>query len=93
MLPNTKNCFPNYFPLQNQTLGFHFPYENSFSPTFILHSEFDLHRAKRSIRLQIHSIYIVNFDKFTIGLYFPFMSFMLAKFQEDKKLIAMSLIK
>ena len=49
MLPNTVNHFLDYFPLQNQTLGFHFPYGNSLSPAFILHSEFNLDRTKRSL--------------------------------------------
>ena len=53
MLPNTENRFPDYFLLQSQTPGFHFPYENSFSPAFILHSKFDLHQTKRSLTLSI----------------------------------------
>ena len=58
MLTNTKNCFLNYFPLQNQTLEFYFPYENSLFPTFILHSEFNLHSTKHSLNnaLCIHKI-------------------------------------
>ena len=40
MLPNIENRFLDYFPLQNQTPGFHFPYKNSFFSAFILHSEF-----------------------------------------------------
>ena len=46
MLPNTENHFPDYFPLHNQTLEFYFLYGNSLSPTFILHSEFDLQWTK-----------------------------------------------
>ena len=46
MLPNTENHFPDYFPLHNQTLEFYFLYGNSLSPTFILHSEFDLRWTK-----------------------------------------------
>ena len=49
MLLNTINRFSDYFSLQNQTPGFHIPYENSFTPAFILHSEFNLHRTKRSL--------------------------------------------
>ena len=45
-----ENRFLEYFLLQNQTPGFHFPYRNSLSPTFILHSEFDLHRTKCSLK-------------------------------------------
>ena len=50
MLPNARNHFPDYFLLRNQTLEFHFPYRNSFALAFILHLEFYLHRAKRSLR-------------------------------------------
>ena len=56
MLSNTGKSFPDYFPLQNQTLGFHFSYENSFSPAFILHLEFDLHRAKRNLSFKISKL-------------------------------------
>ena len=49
MLPNTRNRFSDYFSLQNQTPEFYFPYGNSFTLAFILHSEFDLHRTKCSL--------------------------------------------
>ena len=48
------------------------------------------------LRLQLHSIYFlldVNFVKFTIGLDFLLISSILAKFQKDKKSIAMLSIK
>ena len=51
MLPNIGNRFLDYFPLQNQTPGFHFPYGNLLFPAFILHSEFDLHWTKRSFNV------------------------------------------
>ena len=41
--------------------------------------------------LQFHSIFFlldVNFEKSTIGLYFLLISFILAKFQEDQRSIA-----
>ena len=62
MLPNTENRFPDYFPLQNQTPGFQFPYGNSFSPAFILHSEFNLHRAKCSLSLSLKGVCIAMED-------------------------------
>ena len=48
-----------------------------------------------NITLQLYLIFFllnVNFDKFTIGLHFLLMSYMFAKFSEDKKSIAMLLI-
>ena len=62
MLPNTENRSSDYFPLQNQTPGFHFPYGNSFSPAFILHSEFNLHRAKCSLSLSLKGVCIAMED-------------------------------
>ena len=49
MLLNIENRFLDYFPLQNQTPKLYFPYRNSLSPTFILHSKFDLHWTKNSL--------------------------------------------
>ena len=42
-----------------------------------------------------HNIFLldVNFDKFIIELHFIYISFILAKFLEDPRLIAMSSIK
>ena len=56
MLSNTEN---DYFLLQNQTPKFHLPQKNSFSPTFILHSKFDLHRSKCSLKPS----YVFNLKK------------------------------
>jgi len=56
MLPNIENHFSNYFPLHNQTLKFYFPFGNSLSPAFILHSKFDLQWTKRSLSVQSKGI-------------------------------------
>ena len=61
MLPNTRNHFLDYFPLQNQTPKSHFPYRNSLSHAFILHLEFDLHWTKCSLRPSKDDI-MLHFD-------------------------------
>ena len=57
-------------------------------------NKFD-YKLDYSLKLQLHSISLlldVNFDKFTIRLHFFHISFMLAKFPKNQRLITMSLI-
>ena len=55
------------------------------------------YKIGRNLRLQVTTLFYiflldVNFDKYTIGLYFLLISSILAKFLENKILIAMLLI-
>ena len=50
MLPNTGNCFIDYFSLQNQTPRFHFPYGKTISPKIILCLELTFCWTKCNLR-------------------------------------------